>query len=270
VNLVDTHCHLDFDAYQDDLDDVLKRAREAGVSRILIPGIDLESSKSILQLTERHNDLYAAVGIHPNSATRWDASVESRLGALAQHPKVVAIGEIGLDYYRDRTPRALQRQVLEGQLQVAQDLELPLIIHVRNADRDDRSCIIDVLQTLKTWQKGWQVGSRSDRLGVLHSFSGNVEEAQRTIELGFYAGITGPVTFKKAHTMREVVSSVPLRRLLIETDGPFLTPHPHRGQRNEPAFVRYVAQRIAEVRGKTMPAVAQSTTENADRLFQWR
>lgn len=270
MKLVDTHCHLDFDAYDDDLEEVLKRARQTGVERILNPGIDLESSERILQLTERYSDVYAAVGIHPNSATRWKADSNSRLADLARHPSVVAIGEIGLDYYRDRAPRDLQREVLERQLQVAQDLKLPLVIHVRNADRDDRSCIIDVLQTLQTWQEERHMESHSDRLGVLHSFSGNAQEARRAVELGFYVGITGPVTFKNAHTMREVVSSVPLRRLLIETDGPFLTPHPHRGQRNEPAYVQHVAQRIAEVKGVSARAVAQSTTENADRLFQWR
>ncbi len=266
MNLVDTHCHLDFDAYREDVGEVINRAREVGVKRILIPAIDLESSERILQLTERHSDVYAAVGIHPNSATHWNSSSGSRLAAFAQHPNVVAVGEIGLDYYRDRAPQGLQRQVLEHQLQVAQDLDLPLVIHVRNADRSDRSCIIDVLQILQEWK----VESRSDRLGVLHSFSGNAKEAGRAVDLGFYVGITGPVTFKNAHTLREVVSSIPLRRLLIETDGPFLTPHPHRGQRNEPAYVQYVAQRIAEVKGETVRGVAQTTTENADRLFQWR
>lgn len=270
MNLVDTHCHLDFEAYEDDLEEVLKRARQAGVQRILIPGIDFESSERILRLTERYSELYAAVGIHPNSATGWNADAVSRLAELARHPNVVAIGEIGLDYYRDRAPRDLQQQALQDQLQVAQDLDLPLVIHVRNADRDDRSCIIDVLQTLHTWQEERHTERRSDRLGVLHSFSGNAQEAQRAVELGFYIGITGPVTFKNAHTMREVVSSVPLRRQLIETDGPFLTPHPHRGQRNEPAYVQYVAEKIAEVRGESAPVVARATTENADRLFQWR
>lgn len=270
MNLVDTHCHLDFDAYRDDVEQVLDRAREAGVERILIPGIDLASSEKILRLAERHTGVYAAVGVHPNSATQWTSSSGGRLAALAQHSKVVAIGEIGLDYYRDRSPRDLQRQVLGHQLQVAKDLDLPLVIHVRNADRDDRSCIIDIMQTLRAWQEEGQVEGRSDRLGVLHSFSGNVEEARRTIDLGFYVGITGPVTFKNAHKLREVVSSVPLRRLLIETDGPFLTPHPYRGQRNEPAYVKYMAQKIADVRKETVGVVAQTTTENADRLFQWR
>lgn len=270
MRLVDTHCHLDFDAYRDDLDDVLARAWEAGVERILIPGIDLESSQNALRLAERHSRVYVAVGVHPNSAKTWRAGSVQRIEALIEHPKVVAIGEIGLDYYRDRAPHELQVEVLGRQLKVAQRAGLPVVLHVRNADNEDRSCIIDLLDILAAWKEKARGSYPANRFGVLHSFSGNGEEARRSIDLGFKLGVTGPVTFQNAHTLHQVVTSSPLACLLIETDGPFLTPHPHRGKRNEPAYVRHVAEKIASLKGLAAQEVASKTTENAQRLFAWR
>lgn len=271
MKLVDTHCHLDFDAYQGDLDQVLERAWEAGVERVLVPALDLESSRRVLKLVESYPGLFAAVGVHPNRAREWTEETPQALLALSRHPQVKAIGEIGLDYYRDRAPRDLQRKVLKGQLAVASQRGLPVVLHVRNANPEDRSCIIDLLDILATWRREEdQENTVGDRVGVVHSFSGNVQEAQRAISLGFALGVTGPVTFDKATTMQDVVSSSPLTSLLIETDGPFLTPHPHRGKRNEPAYVKHVAEKVADLQTRPVHEVGEITTENADHLFHWR
>ncbi len=263
--LTDTHCHLYFDAYDKDRDAVLRRAWEAGVERILVPGIDLASSRAAIELAEAHERVFAAVGVHPNSATTWDAQTLGALELLAKHPKVVAIGEIGLDYYRDRAPRSLQKRVLREQLSLAGRLQLPVVIHTRNASPQDRACFADILGIISEMRAELS----EDRPGVFHSFLESEDEALQSLEQGFYVGITGPVTFKNAHELRSVVSNAPLDRLLIETDGPFLAPHPHRGKRNEPAHVYYVAEKIAQVLGQAPRALAEATTANAGRLFQW-
>ncbi len=259
MNLTDTHCHLDFNDFEQDRAAVLARAWEAGLERILIPGVDLASSRVALALAESHPRLFAAIGVHPSSAATWDRRTLAALEALAAHPKVVAIGEIGLDYYRDRAPRPLQRQVFGEQLALARRLHLPVVVHTRNASESSRGCTADSLQML----------SESPGEGVLHSFSGNQAEAAAALALGFSLGFTGPVTFKTAEALRQVAASIPLERLLIETDSPFLTPHPHRGKRNEPAFVRYVAEKLAEIHNQPTSVVAEQTTANARRLFHW-
>jgi len=259
MRLVDTHCHLDFRDFKADLSEVLNRAWATGVECILVPGIDLQTSQAAVELAEAHPQIYAAVGVHPNDAMLWDESTPEILEAMANHPKVVAIGEIGLDYYRQRTPWERQKQVLWEQLNLAERLKLPVVIHTRNASPDDRACIIETLEILE----------KTSLNGVLHSFSGNLSEAERTLALGFFIGITGPVTFKNAAELREVVAVVPLDRLLIETDSPFLTPHPHRGQRNEPANVRFVAEKISELHNQPVGIVTETLVANAQRLFQW-
>jgi TatD DNase family protein len=259
MSLTDTHCHLYFKNYLNDLDEVFKRAWKAGIERILIPGIDLPSSQKAIDLAESESRLFASVGIHPNSSSAWDSGTLEHLEMMAGHPKVIAIGEIGLDYYRDRAPREHQKRVFQEQLGLAKHLDLPVVIHTRNASPDDRSCITDTLEMLT----GLGV------TGVLHSFSGNFTDLEKTIEIGFYIGITGPITFKNADELRQIAASVTLDRLLIETDGPFLTPHPFRGKRNEPAYVRFVAEKIADIRGVSLKEVAELTTENARRLFNW-
>jgi TatD DNase family protein len=203
------------------------------------------------------------VGIHPNSSNSWDAWTEESLEMLSSHGKAVAIGEIGLDYYRDRAPKEHQKLIFRKQLALADQKKLPVVIHVRNANENDRSCIDDVLEILAGWGPGRQLP------GVIHSYSGNIEEANRFIEMGFFLGITGPVTYPKAETLREVVAAVPLDRLLIETDSPFLSPQPRRGRRNEPAFVRYVAEKIAAIRAQPLEVVASQVCLNATRLFGW-
>jgi len=208
MNLTDTHCHLDFRDYQNDRDAVLTRAWEAGLERILIPGIDLQTSQAAIELADKYPQIFVAVGIHPNSATVWDVKSVEFLNEMAAHPKVVAIGEIGLDYYRRRAPKPLQRKVFQEQLNLASQLNLPIVVHTRNASPDDRSCIADTFEIL----------AESQVTGVLHSFSGNLIEAEQCLDLGFYIGITGPVTYKKAVELRQVVAAVPLGKLLVEID----------------------------------------------------
>lgn len=269
--LTDTHCHLNFDRYQKDLDAVLERSREAGLTRILVPGIDLDSSREILTLVERDPMLFAAVGVHPNSGSTWRDGTLAKLRLLADHPKVVAIGEIGLDYYRDRTPRDLQAEILRSQLGLALEKGLPVILHVRNESEENRSCIEDLLAILEEWVGGADppFSERNHKPGVIHSFSGNLEEAEQAARLGFYLGITGPVTYKTADILREVVKAAPRDRLLIETDGPFLSPQAKRGKRNEPAHVCYIIDKISEVTDQPAEKVAEETTANAAALFMW-
>ncbi len=266
MKLTDTHCHLYFSNYEKDRDAVLARAWEAGVERILVPGIDLPSSRAAIKLAETHSQVYAAVGVHPNSATTWDAGTLGALTELTDHPKVVAIGEIGLDYYRDRAPRSLQKRVFREQIELAGQVELPIIIHTRNSSPKDRTCFADVVEIIRELRQALS----DDQPGVFHSFLESEPEAQQALELGFYVGITGPVTFKNAHELRDVVTTTPLEKMLIETDGPFLTPHPYRGKRNEPAHVYYVSERIAQLRGESPRSIGAITSKNAARLFQWR
>ncbi|MBN1666330.1 MAG: TatD family hydrolase, partial [Anaerolineales bacterium] len=260
-----THCHLDFDVFDTDRALVMERVVEARVAKILNPGIDLPSSEGVLRIASEYSRVFAAVGVHPNSATTWEDETLGHLRLLASRPKVVAIGEIGLDYYRDRAPRLLQQRVLAWQLELAGELGLPVIIHNRLASED-------ILALLTDWQLDLrQTNPRlAERPGVLHSFSGDQELAERILQSGFYLGITGPVTFRNARELQGVAAWAPLDRLLLETDAPFLTPHPYRGQRNEPANVRLVAEKIAELRGVTFTEVAEITTANAKKLFIWR
>jgi TatD DNase family protein len=247
VRLADTHCHLYFDAYNRDREAVLIRAWEAGVERILVPGIDLETSQAAIELAERHPQIFAAVGVHPNSATTWDVSSLETLELMAQHPKVVAIGEIGLDYYRDRAPRILQKRIFREQVSLAGQVDLPIVIHTRNTSPQDRACFADILEIIDDLRTELS----EDRPGVFHSFLESEAEAQAALERGFFVGITGPVTFKNAQELRRVVTLAPVDKLLIETDGPYLTPHPNRGKRNEPAYVYYVAEKTAQILGES-------------------
>jgi TatD DNase family protein len=260
VVLIDTHCHLDFDRFDDDRTAVLARAAENGVSAIIIPGVNLSSSKAAVALADQFESVYAAVGIHPTATDELDQAAVRTLHEMAQHPKVVAIGEIGLDYYWPNQPDRrwpcaspqTQRKAFRRQLDLAAELSLPVIIH-------DREAHTDVMIGLED-SKGVS--------GVLHSFSGDLDLAEWAVDLGFYVGITGPVTYKKSHDMKTVARQIDFERLLIETDAPFLAPSPYRGKRNEPANVRYVAQEIAQLRECGLSAVAQRTTANAQTLFQ--
>jgi TatD DNase family protein len=267
--LIDTHCHLDFNAFDEDRDLVLQRAREAGVERIINPGIDLRSSAHILEMASRYQEVYPAVGVHPNDARTWSRDSKQELRQLASQDKVVAIGEIGLDYYRDYAPPDLQHQVLAEQLEVALELKLPVILHCRNQDPQHPQAFSDLVGVLEPWLE--RVKECAPELyfrpGVFHSFSGSGEDARRVIGDHFFIGITGPVTYKNASVLKGVVRDVPLDRLLLETDAPFLTPEPRRGQRNEPSYLGHVVHEIADQRGTTAEEVARATQMNAQRLF---
>jgi TatD DNase family protein len=260
--VADTHCHLVRDEFDSDRADVLTRADQAGILPILIPGTDVPSSRQAVALAESSSRLYAAVGVHPHDAKTWGPESAGELAELAQSDVVVAIGEIGLDFYRDFSPRPLQREVFQAQLDLARELELPVIVHQRQAEDD-------VMSILLAWHKSLPVGGLRRNPGVLHGFSGSQEIAQRAIEAGFYLGLGGPVTFKNAHDLRQMVPSLPLDRILTETDAPFLAPHPHRGKRNEPAMTRLVAQELSTLMESPLDVVAQVTSNNASTLFGW-
>ena len=270
--LIDSHCHLDFEAFDGDRELVLDNARSAGVVGIINPAIDLHTSKTIVEMTIMNQAIRAAVGVHPNSAMTWNPDSQAELETLAKSEQVLAIGEIGLDYYRDRAPRQVQQQVFQSQLDSAKKLEKPVIIHCRNHSGENRFAFEDLLEILSAWQKDLVTSGSplADRPGVLHSYSDTLHSAWQAIDLGFFIGITGPVTFSNAKMLQAIVSELPLDRLLIETDAPFLTPHPYRGKRNEPAYVRLVADKIAMINNLDAETVAQATTANAERLFNWR
>jgi TatD DNase family protein len=270
--LVDTHCHLNFESFDRDREAVIERACQAGVTHMLNPGVDLPSSRAALGLAEIYPQVYAAVGIHPNDALTWDASTLSELLELTKHPKVVAIGEIGLDDYRQRAPRDIQERIFRQQLGLAAERGLPVVVHVRNAGPDDRRAMTDVLRILAEWQDQLRacLSNLAESPGVLHSFSGDLQAARRAMAYNFLIGISGPVTFRKAEETRQVVADHRLENLLVETDAPFLTPHPHRGERNEPAHVKYVVEKIAQIKDQTLERVADITTANAERLFRWQ
>lgn len=253
--LFDTHCHLDFERFDDDRDEVVARAAAAGVRRIVVPALDLENAPKVLALADRYEEVYAAVGVHPNSSAGWQDGWVDELRRLAGHEKVVAVGEIGLDYYWDRSPQETQQRAFRQQLALAAELDLPVIVHNREADAD----VLRLLAASPLQDK--------ERPGVLHSFLSTWETAEAALEMGYYLGFTGPLTYKKNDALRAVVERVPLDKLLVETDAPFLTPQAHRGKRNEPAFVQLVATQMAEVLGLKEATIAAMTTDNAACLF---
>ena len=279
MRLTDTHCHLDLDRFGDDRQEVIGRAQMAGVDKMLVPAIHLESAQRIVQLAAEYPAVYGAVGVHPNDATSWNMGSASELIRLveedrARHgsPKIVAIGEIGLDHYWKDVPPATQESALREQLGLAARLGLPVIVHMReHADASEGSCSATLLPIIREWVEGlMHDGSEiALRPGVFHSFSGSTLVAQQALDLGFYIGVTGPVTYKSAEQKVEVVKSIPLDRILIETDSPFLAPVPFRGKRNEPAYVQYVANAIATIFGINPQEAATITAKNAARLFAW-
>ena len=267
----DTHCHLDFNKFDPDRSEVLHRAEEAGVTRILVPGTSLTSSRSAVELAESHAGLYAAIGVHPTEVGTFQVDTLASLRTLASGTsKIVAIGEIGLDYYWDTASHDVQQRLLIEQLDLAAELALPVVIHFREkGDAPDGDCARDLLKLLGEWVTGLRSGKSplAGRPGVLHSFSGSLETARAAIGLGFFLGVTGPVTYRKDR--QELVRQLPLESLLIETDAPFLAPHPQRGKRNEPAYVCLIADRIALLHSCSIEEVAAATSQNARRLFDW-
>lgn len=250
--LIDTHAHLQMKDYNNDRDEVIARAAAEGVDYIINASFDLPSSQQAVKLAEEYENLYAAVGVHPHDAKSLDDRTLEALRELSKHPKVVAIGEIGLDFYRDLSPRSIQKSAFEKQLRLAEDVGLPVIIHDREAHED----------TLKILRQ------HSDQArGVMHCFSGDTNFADECIDMGLYISFTGPVTYPKSHQLREVVAHVPWDRFFVETDCPYLTPQFRRGKRNEPSYVKAVAKKIAEIRRTTFPETARRTTANAKALF---
>lgn len=252
--LFDTHAHLDDDRFDEDRKQVIEQCRADGVELILNAGSNISTSLKSIALAKEYDFIYAAVGVHPHDAKSMDADTIDVLRDLASNPKVKAIGEIGLDYHYDFSPREVQKRRFMEQIDLAKQLKLPIIVH----DRESHGDIMDIFHRMNVQGMG----------GVLHSFSGSVEMARECLKLGFYLSISGPITFKNAVKNVEVVKEIPLDMLLIETDSPYLTPVPHRGERNYPGYVRYVAEKIAEIKGVSFEEVAQKTMENGKRLFK--
>ncbi|HVM70460.1 MAG TPA: TatD family hydrolase [Anaerolineales bacterium] len=286
--LVDTHCHLDLDHFDLDRAEVLERAFKAGVAHILVPGLNLPSSRSVVRLAGNHPMLSAAIGIHPTEASTWTDTTLAELASLASGASgssdtsgtsgasgssIVALGEIGLDYYWDASTREVQLHILRLQLDLAARLGLPVILHLREARQAAQEhCAGDLLEILETWVSRLRLEENplAQRPGVLHSFSGSLETARQALRLGFYIGVAGPVTYRNSLARQEIVAALPLDHLLLETDAPFQTPHPYRGKRNEPSYVRLIADKIALLHSRTVEEVAAVTSENAERLFAWK
>jgi len=250
---IDSHTHIQISQFDPDRDAVLKRALEAGVSTILVIGFDLETSLGAVELAEKHENLFATVGMHPHDAKDLTPDVLKTFRELLNHPKVIALGEIGLDYYRNLSPHAVQKDAFEKQLDLAEEMGMPIIVHNRDA-------YMDILPILE--------GRRGQIQGVLHCFTGDVELMHRSLEIGFHIGIGGIVTYPNAKDVQAVAREVPLERLLIETDCPWLAPQSWRGKRNEPAYVRAVAEKIAELRETSVGTIGEITTKNFNSLFK--
>ena len=251
--LIDSHAHLEMDDFDGDREAVIQRAREEGVDRIVTVGLNLEDSRRAVALAERYDAIYASVGVHPHDVTGIDGTTYDLLSALSEHEKVIAYGEIGLDFFRNLSPRDLQIRRFAEQLELAGELGLPIIIH----DREAHSETVEMLAAQK-----------NDQGGVIHCFSGDYDMAARCMDMGLYISIPGTITFKKSDVLRDIVGKIPLDRLLVETDCPFLSPEPKRGKRNEPAYVAYTARRIAEIKHLPFEEVAEATSQNAEALFK--
>jgi len=252
VMLVDSHAHLEMDEFDGDRDAVIHRARKKGVNGIVTVGVNLEDSRKAVALAERYDTVYASVGIHPHDVTTIDKTTYDQIKDLSKSDRVVAYGEIGLDFFRNRSPEDIQIRRFGEQLELAAELDLPVIIHDREAHRE----IVEMIQT-----------GRNDKGGVIHCFSGDYDMALRCLDMGFYISIPGTVTYRKSEPLREIVKRLPLDRLLVETDCPYLSPEPKRGKRNEPAYVAYTAQGIALIKGLPIEEVEDITTRSARVLF---
>ena len=274
---VDSHCHIDGVEYDADRDDEISRARDAGVGTMLIVGTGDPHSGAFeraVELAEKHTDIYAAVGVHPHDAKLFDGRAEQRLLDLAkQSQRVIAWGEIGLDYHYDHSPRDVQRKVFERQLRLARSLNLPVVIHSREADDDTIAILGEEMSggtgvsPVNHAEDARATAKLNERGGVLHCFGGSLEMATSAIALGFFISFAGNLTFKKAADLREIARQLPLDRLLIETDCPYLTPVPFRGKRNEPARVLETARCLAELHGKELGEIGHITSENFGKLF---
>ncbi len=253
--LIDSHAHIQGPEFSADVDQVIRRAGEAGVEKIIVVGGagDLSSNNAGLELAGSYPGLYATVGMHPHDAKEVNEEVFQRLTELARGPKVVAVGEAGLDFYYDHSPRQLQIDLFRRFIQMARQSRLPLVVHVRDAHREAAEMI--------------QREGEGDLRGVIHCFTGDYDAARAFLDLGFYLSFTGIISFKNADSLRDVARKLPLDKILIETDSPYLAPVPHRGKRNEPSFVRYVAETLSQVKGVDIDQIASATSRNAEMLF---
>ena len=251
--MIDTHAHLQWPTFDKDREEVIGRAFAAGLSEIVSVGYDLNASREAVQIANGHENIYSVVGIHPHNAKTMTASMLDSLRELAQNTKVVAIGEIGLDYYRDLSPRARQKETFKQQILLAKELDLPIVVHDREAHND-------VLEVLRSFGK--------DVNGVLHCFSGDLEMAEEVVDLGYSISIAGPVTFPSARILHQIVQHVPDQSIVLETDCPFLAPQSRRGERNEPQYVLETAKKVAELKGMQFDELVKLTSQNARRRFQ--
>ncbi len=261
---VDSHCHLDLDQFDADRDEVVAKAWAAGVRLIVNPGIDLAHSRRAIELAERYDHVYAAVGIHPNSSGDFGPAMLDEVRALAAHPKVVAMGEIGLDYYWDDVAPAKQAVAFQAQLDLAAELGLPVIIHNRDASKDVAAILRDWVSSEKT--RNSPLATRPF-LGVLHAFSGDLAMAEEAYGWNFVLSLGGPVTFKNARELHALVPNLRRDRLMLETDAPYLTPHPYRGKRNEPGYIPLICDRLAELTGVSVQEMAAASTALALSFF---
>lgn len=252
--LVDSHCHLDFPDFADELDQVVQRARDAGVGLMLTICTHLTRFPRVLAVAERYDDIYCTVGVHPHEAGNEPEATMETLVDLARHPKVVGFGETGLDYFYDKSPRERQRSSFRAHIAAARQAGLPVIVHTRDADRDT----MDILA---------EEHAKGAFPGLIHCFSSSRELAEKSMELGLYISLSGIVTFKKAEALQDTVRTLPLDRILVETDCPYLAPIPYRGKRNEPAYVAHTAAKVAELLGTDAREVARASTANFKALF---
>lgn len=252
--LFDTHMHVNAEEFKDDKEEVIQRAFDAGVTYMVVVGFDAETIPLAIEIAEQYETIYAAVGWHPVDAIDMTDADLAWIRELSAHPKVVAIGEMGLDYHWDKSPKHVQDKVFRQQIHLAKEVNMPIIIHNREATED----IIQILQE----EAAHQIG------GIMHCYNDHVRYIEACLDMNFYISLGGPVTFKNASLPKEVAPQVPADRLLVETDSPFLAPHPNRGKRNEPAYVTLVAEKVAELRDMSVEKLSEQTTQNAFRLFR--
>jgi TatD DNase family protein len=248
--IYDSHCHLQDRRFRGEVEEVIRSAKESGVEKILVPGWDLRSSKEAVVITEKFDNVFAACGVHPHDAKFYNNSVEREIIKLSRNKNVVSIGEIGLDYYRDLSPRNMQKEVFKRQLRVAEENNIPVIIHTRDSIEDT----IEIISNFKC-------------KGVFHAFDYTKNFAMKIIEMGYFIGVGGVVTYPNSKIFSSI-KEIPLNSVLVETDAPYLTPHPHRGRRNEPAYTKYVVKKIAELKSKSFEEVAEKTYNNTKKLFE--
>ena len=252
--LIDSHAHLEMPEFKRDLEAVIQRAKESGVEYIFTVGTERKDWQRAVEIARNYPQVYAILGVHPHNAKEIDDQTYPILRELCRNEKVKAYGEIGLDFFRNLSPRDIQLKRFREQIGLAKELRLPIVVHDREAHQE----MLEILKSEKAEECG----------GIIHCFSGDYEMAKACIEMGFYISVPGSITFKNAESIREIIKKIPLESLLIETDAPFLTPEPFRGKRNEPSYVRYTAQKVAEIKMVSFEKVAEVTTENALRAYR--